>query len=333
MQIDFHYYCIAVLARCSGFSPKDALTIAYVSQYVDDSTESEPIQVGDIRFDTVRTAHFGLSAFNWNIQKKIYIPFHFLPESSFANSMQSFITQPQSAFSDELWNFALNQTDYNMRLCMIGTVLHTIADTTAHQCFSGRQNSENSVRSIKVLKNGKYDYKLWHNIIGRIFLPRIGHTEASYLPDMAHLQWEYKDSTGEKKQRNNCQLFLCAAQDIFSKLCALNSTADKIKIWSELSLQIQCLLEKNTTKEEKCKQWETTFSELFHPLKLHYDIYEWRRDALLQTNHDTISWDDKRPAYFKSLKFPMHDNFFNSLWVKFHRVALKHRNFVLENII
>ena len=71
-----------------------------------------------------------------------------------------------------------------------------IADTTAHQCFSGRHNIENSVRSIKVLKNGKYDNKIWHNTIGRLFLPRIGHTEASHMPDIAHLQWEYKDSTG-----------------------------------------------------------------------------------------------------------------------------------------
>jgi hypothetical protein len=38
MQKDFHYYCTAVLARAAGFSPRDALTIAYASQYVDHST-------------------------------------------------------------------------------------------------------------------------------------------------------------------------------------------------------------------------------------------------------------------------------------------------------
>ncbi len=63
MEVDFHYYCLAVLARTVGFTKKEALTIAYASQYVDDSTESEPIMVGDILFDSVRTAHYGLDAF------------------------------------------------------------------------------------------------------------------------------------------------------------------------------------------------------------------------------------------------------------------------------
>ena len=46
MDKDIHYYCVCVLAKAAGFSEADALTIGYASQYVDDSTESEPIQVG-----------------------------------------------------------------------------------------------------------------------------------------------------------------------------------------------------------------------------------------------------------------------------------------------
>ena len=59
MKKDFHYYCIGVLAKATGFKEDDALTIAYASQYVDDATESEPIRVGEMLFDPVRTAHFG----------------------------------------------------------------------------------------------------------------------------------------------------------------------------------------------------------------------------------------------------------------------------------
>ena len=51
MQKDFHYYCIAILARAAGFGKSDALNIAYASQYVDDSTESEPIKVGELPFE------------------------------------------------------------------------------------------------------------------------------------------------------------------------------------------------------------------------------------------------------------------------------------------
>ena len=58
MEKDFHYYCLGILARASGFAPEEALTIAYASQYVDDCTESEPIKVGDMIFDPVRTSHY-----------------------------------------------------------------------------------------------------------------------------------------------------------------------------------------------------------------------------------------------------------------------------------
>lgn len=67
MQKDFHYYGIYALARCAGFNRDDAHVIAYSSQYVDDSTESEPINVGDFVFDTVRTAHLGLKSYGWDV--------------------------------------------------------------------------------------------------------------------------------------------------------------------------------------------------------------------------------------------------------------------------
>ena len=68
MQSDFHYYCIGVLARAAGFNRDDALTIAYASQYTDDSTESELIRLeldeGRLRFDPVRTSYTGLETIN-----------------------------------------------------------------------------------------------------------------------------------------------------------------------------------------------------------------------------------------------------------------------------
>ena len=71
MQKDFHYHCIAVLARAAGFRQADALTIAYASQYVDDSTESEPIRVGELMFDPVRTAHTATSGLLLSIMVRL----------------------------------------------------------------------------------------------------------------------------------------------------------------------------------------------------------------------------------------------------------------------
>ena len=61
MQLDYHYYAIYQLAALAGFNSGDAETIAYASQYVDDSTEGDPIvPFPDQHFDTVRTAHYNL---------------------------------------------------------------------------------------------------------------------------------------------------------------------------------------------------------------------------------------------------------------------------------
>jgi hypothetical protein len=39
MEKDFHFYITYALAETSGFTPEEAFTIAYSSQYVDDNNE------------------------------------------------------------------------------------------------------------------------------------------------------------------------------------------------------------------------------------------------------------------------------------------------------
>ena len=57
MQADFHYYCIFVLANLAKFTPKQARIIAYCSQFVDDSMDSGQIEIGNFKYDIVRTGH------------------------------------------------------------------------------------------------------------------------------------------------------------------------------------------------------------------------------------------------------------------------------------
>lgn len=110
MQLDYHYHVIYHLAELAGFKASEAGTIAYASQYVDDSTESEPIEpFPDQQFDTVRTAHYNLGAFDWNIQKKIYMPFHFLPPRIRWTNPKAFsyVTRPASPKMNDWRNEAL----------------------------------------------------------------------------------------------------------------------------------------------------------------------------------------------------------------------------------
>ena len=333
MQLDFHYYCIGALARMSGFLPEQALTIAYASQYVDDATESEPVRVGDIRFDPVRTAHKGLTSFTWDVQQKIYMAFHFIPPYPVDSLDASFVTAPGSPFAARLWERAISESDGLMRLCFIGTALHTIADATSHSCFSGRRNKENDVEAICLFQNGEYRHLFWQNLLYDLW-PQIGHAEAGAYPDLSFLKWRYKNHSGNEIVRNNPGEYLKAAEIIFNDLCEISPKEDTVHEWDEISGSISgLLLYEDQDLQKRCSKWRDEFSESFQPEPYLYDRLEWRRIALAENNDDRVSWDKKRPSHFATLRFEMSPGFFDSAWVNFHRAALRHRDFVLENMV
>ena len=161
MQLDFHFYCTAVLARAAGFSSREALLIGYCAQYVDDATESETIHIqvasGQPAFPfepTCTSYNFldptqGLGSITWAAQKRIFIPFHFIPphplDLTTPNLPFSYITEPHSPFAEFLLNEAARDKHPVRRLCRIGIALHTYADTWAHRGFTGKKEVPTSI--------------------------------------------------------------------------------------------------------------------------------------------------------------------------------------------
>jgi hypothetical protein len=335
MQKDFHYYCIGVLAKAAGFDRGDALTIAYASQYVDDATESVPIPVGDMWFDPVRTAHYGLRAFGWSTQKRVYIPFHFLPPNPIRSPHDPFVTMPNSPFALRILEEAYEEQHELRRLCRIGVALHTFADTWAHQGFSGRLHAENDVERIYQRKGERWDYLLKENIF-LDFLPQIGHTEAGYYPDHPFLMWKYtRKITNAVVERNNTDEFFTAAEAIYHQLCDVDkSKSDTLIPWEDIETEVHDLLAyREQDKEKRCEKWRAQFQHMFEPLEFRYDKQVWRNAAFLPDNEEDTDWDDFAPSEFKRLMFPMSPGFYNSPWVQFHRAALRQRHFVLENLL
>ena len=335
MQKDFHYYCIAVLAKTAGFEKRDALTIAYASQYVDDSTESEPIQVGELMFDPVRTAHLGLKAFNWAIQKRVYIPFHFIPPNPIRSPRDTFVTAANSPFARRILKEACEEQLEMRRLIRIGVALHTLADMSAHQGFSGRQHSENDVESIYHREGKRWKPLPWENFY-LDFLPQIGHAEAGYFPDCPFLTWKYtRKSTNEEVERNNTQEFLTAAKSIHQKLSKIDkSKSDSPIPWGDIETGIRDLLaHREKDIEKRCGKWTERFQYMFDPLNFAYDSRAWRNDALGPDDEADTDWDNFEPSDFRRLQFPMKPGFYNSLWVQFHRAALRQRHLVLESLL
>lgn len=368
MQQDFHYYCIGVLARAAGFSQKDALIIAYASQYVDDSTESELIRLdigeSDLRFDPVRTSYDGLEtimSLSWSAQKRVWIPFHFLPPKPFRPERSkafSFVTQRDSPFAWLLLDEAAGEPKQNhkRRLCRIGVALHTYADSWAHQRFSGRQNRiENDVEDISVRTNGNYEKLTFENIFLDL-APQIGHAEAGLFPDLAYQKWRYRPRKPPARkryvERDNVAEFLQAAKTIYDWLRKASGADDPILKWEgELESNIRDLFEGPAALEpeiaaqltlpayrshhaqdirERCKRWKKVFASLFepHPERYSYDKETWRKKAL----DGPTDWDSFTQRDWDQTRFRLRRNFWDSLWLHFHRAALRQRHFVLENL-
>jgi hypothetical protein len=336
MLQDFHYEGIAVLARAAGFTEWDARVMAYASQYTDDAAESEPIAVGELIFDPVRTAHVGLQAFEWATQKKVFIPFHFLPPKPIREPTDTFVTAPGSPFALDLVERACAETQPLLKLCRIGVALHTLADTWAHQGFSGRTHDENDVEAIHLEVEGTMKHLGLQNVY-LDWLPEIGHAEAGTHPDTPYLTWRHTKPHFDNRvvDRNNTQDFLEAAKTIYGILEGVPKSPGSPPVaWADIELDVTaCLAFREEDVAKRCAKWRQTFRSLFVDGLPEYDDLEWRDHALQPSTRDQTDWNRMPPTEYRKLHFPMTVDFYDSAWVQFHRAALKQRHYVLENLL
>ncbi|MBN1316235.1 MAG: hypothetical protein JXA42_12225, partial [Anaerolineales bacterium] len=188
-------------------------------------------------------------------------------------------------------------------------------------------------------------------------MPQIGHAEAAFIPDLAFERWKY--TPGKRSEgvieRDNVEQFLQAAHTIYQRFCVMEKIEPARTIpWEGIESGIRQLLAGGPTTsrklvdrmtvqayrsfealdvERRCERWKKTFENLFHPLPpglaYHYDRQHWRQQAVEgDTNWDDYSkrqWEKMAPRKLKS-------GFWDSLWVHYHRAALRQRHLVLENL-
>ena len=332
MQLDYHYYAIYHLSELAGLSKSEAETVAYASQYVDDATESEPIEPFENQhFDTVRTAHYNLGAFDWNVQKKIYMPFHFMPSQiRWENPAQfSYVTEPASMkmndLSAKLIENVLAETLPTLKFVRMGVALHTIADTFSHFGFSGRHNRENGVGRIWLAKKkGGWEFRPFETI-GDIFVPKIGHVEAYHYPDLPFLTWRYNGYHKKNKIRENTTHCLQGVRLIYKLLINMkDGDAQQADLQSDYPREyrkIESLFSSTGDQDSRCDKWER------HTGAPRYDKHKWRKEALV----GDVDWDDMsqgaRKYHVKAIKGK--DNFDQTHWAYFHRAAHMQRSQVL----
>lgn len=325
----------------TGFSPEDAQIIAYASQFVDDAVDHKKMKVNghleilsrrftDETFNPVCSAHRGLQflkGFKDEVQNKIYLPFHFLPDlESIKTKSESHIVKPNGKLARKLVMAAQTELSKStgekriMNLIRLGIALHVYADTWAHQNFSGRHNpKENDINNIEIFQDGKWEKVSLISQIEYNTLPDIGHAEAASFPDQSHLKWRYlKNSTGKIHERDNTELFIEAAANIFDIFKGIQKDIS----WVDIKVKLfECFSFEADSIEEKFKKFQKVFPEI----GFFYDENQWRNEAIRVTKSNKIVkiLKEDKPTYVLGS---------DKKWFYFHLAALEQREYVMSLI-
>jgi hypothetical protein len=174
MRIDFHYYGAYVAARLAGYDFTEAQTIAFASQYVDEShlgmlrdshgqyyiKDFSPIPTLQTDFEYLRYNTTEWSATNLLQTYRIYIPFHFLPGNYGRPDVLTHTGPKSDSAILSKWTFTAESENHVKLLCLpnsplvkemindlvehhhddlqfIGLRIHVLADTWAHMYYAG----------------------------------------------------------------------------------------------------------------------------------------------------------------------------------------------------
>lgn len=219
MNINFHYYAVKALAVNAGFEEKDAQLISSFSQFVDDFDTYRFLYFKDVPdyaqhlatklpygwcFNPVTTgfnSFFDYARLSTEAnQRRVLIPFHFIPKNDLSyvpKDRKEYRVKPVNLEEKSLLQGLLldaqgKYKNYNSRESMIrvGTLLHILADTYAHQGFSGFWNWENHAYLKDVVdeitnKNMTSTYSPDYYY----YVASIGHPNVNTAPDDSNVKF------------------------------------------------------------------------------------------------------------------------------------------------
>ena len=158
MQSDIHFYGIYALSRAAGIPREDAHTIAYASQFVDDSTEksSKAHPDGGLLVG-IATAHNEFQCVRNRViepdeQRRVWVPFHFLPGGEGETLEERLLCLKDSKIAREMIDHhvevALRCPSFRMEL--LGIAAHVYMDTFSHYGFSGVRSKYNAIEAESI---------------------------------------------------------------------------------------------------------------------------------------------------------------------------------------
>ena len=156
MQTDMHYYGTYAMARAAGLSEEDCYRVAYSAQFVDDNAAGECIEFDDgARIDTEATAHHpvdlkNVGQFDPEDQRKVWVPFHFLPGNVGAEYSERLRCVKDSPAAQEMIQNHADHVGKEFGLYLLGIAAHVYADTFSHYGFSGISSAVNKVHQDSI---------------------------------------------------------------------------------------------------------------------------------------------------------------------------------------
>lgn len=328
MEKDFHHHIIYALAKLAGFDKKidgsdetEAEIIAYASQYVDDNCnrsytiQNNPVEIPDklrvkdhYRYYPTLTQAVDITAIKLEIQKYVFMPFHFLPgdyETVKINGISNpYCTTKNSANANKLLDNALKSGDPYR----IGIALHTFADTWSHQRFTAFNETWNKVMD-------------WYKDF-KALAPDIGHADVWHLPDQICKKW--RDHRFDEDPVENKKRAFEAAGKIYKKLRGLRKGTP----WTDIKKDIEKIIylydidssDERKVYDERKKRIEKLIGEL-----LKYDKDKWIADTIEVKLEETDEYDPSDPVGLKPKKrlidIWLKDGFEKSHWYKFQIAA------------
>lgn len=285
MNISFHYFAVKTLACKAGFDESYAQQIAVFSQFIDDYNAYVYRRYSNVP-DWAKQAPYDMYISSWTTpfnfnpvttgfwdwmdlatlvtsrsQKFTVSPFHFIPstyQSMMENDNRTFpaTLNDGTIISDHL-NFArsefinaANETERMNALMLIGSRLHTFADTYAHQLFSGYNEKCNNVTLVQVINNmtGEDETNKYNSIVYSFLQkmqdilkghqPAIGHMMIEHIPDYPWISFTMNyplpDGGTGTHTRSNTSEFVRASKEIMDYLrSCLNQPPISGNDWEE----------------------------------------------------------------------------------------------------
>lgn len=340
MDINFHYFAIKTIARKAGFDEENAQLIAAYSQFVDDYNIWMNYYMVDVpeyarslstkqpygyTFYTVTTGFTDLldtaRLMIEKYQREVVVPFHFIPWQPLREIQAEERTLLRTQVADITGNALIaqllrrakdkymneqNPQEKHYDLIRIGVMLHTFADTYAHQRFSGFHGWEN-FSYITLLQDAVTQENVKDELSPETYAKvyAVGHANVGHAPDMTYAYFNMRFAENKNQttienytgnySRSNTQVFGDAAKQIFTllyQICHQNNAPTEA-MWDELLQLLKQGFAIRTTKEDEL---EVEWSRICRDIHYHYNKDELWKDQLVSlTSEELMQYQAQMP--------------------------------------